>query len=345
MPESPANRAGLRPGDVITHLNDAEVTAATADRLFQALADPADGYESKNGGDRGGRVEIQVRRGAAAPRRVEIAPERHSPTNVAGCVLRGDGTWDGMLDPDHKIGYIRVGTVEDSSTRAVAAILADLTERGCRGLLLDLRWCPGGYVDPGVEIAGLFLVPNAVVARVELLPNVGGTPAWHQRSVLNSPETGPHYPRLPVVVLVGPETLGGGELIASALQEGGRAVVAGQRSAGRAAMQETIDLGYGGLQFKTTYGMTLRPNGKPRHRTPTSTPIDDWGVRPDPGLEVPVTPAVATQLRVWAEEHALRAAGSRAAVPFDDPDRDPPRAAALAHLRKRLGPPPAPAQN
>ncbi len=345
VPGSPANSAGLRPGDVITHLNGAEVTAAAADRLFQALADPADGYEPKHGGDGGGRVELRIRRGAAEPLRVEIVPERYTPTNVAGCVLRADGTWDGMLDPVYKIGYLRVGTVEESSARTVGAILSDLAERGCRGLVLDLRWCPGGYVQPGVEIAGLFLAPNAVVARVEFLPNIEGSPAGRLPSVYNAPETGPHYPRLPVAVLVGPETLGGGELLAAALQEGGRAVIVGQRSPGRAATQEQIDLGYGGLQFKATYGMALRPSGKPRHRTPTSTPTDGWGIRPDPGLEVPVTPVVAAQLRVWAEEHALRATGSRETVPFDDPDRDPPRAAALAHLRKRLGPPPAPAQN
>lgn len=345
VPGSPANRAGLRPGDVITHLNDAEVTAATADRLFQALADPADGYEPKAGTDRGGRVELGVRRGAAEPRRVELAPDGSMPTNVAGCVLRADGTWDGMLDPLHKIGYVRLGSVEFSSAGAVKAILADLAERGCRGLVLDLRWCPGGYVTPNVEIAGLFLAPNAVVARVELLPNVEGSPIAQLPTTYQAPATGPSYAALPVVVLVGAETLGGGELIAAALQEGGRAKVAGQRTAGRAAMMDPIDLGYGGLHLRATYGTTLRPNGKPRHRTPTSAPTDDWGIRPDRDLEVPVTPAVAAQLRAWAEEHALRPAGSRDAVPFDDPDRDPPRAAALAHLRKRLGPPPAPAEN
>jgi carboxyl-terminal processing protease len=250
-----------------------------------------------------------------------------------------------MLDPLQKIGYLRIVAVDYSSVRATRAILANLAERGCRGLILDLRWCPGGDVNSGVEIASLLLAPNTVVARVEFLPNVEGTPAGQRPSVYNPQEPGPRYAQLPVVMLVGPETLGGGELIAAALQENGRAAVAGQRSAGRAAMQEQIDLGYGGLQFKATYGTTLRPNGKPRHRTPTSTPTDDWGIRPDRDLEVPVTPAVAAQLRAWAEEHALRLAGSRDAVPFDDPDRDPPRAAALAHLRKRLVPPPAPAEN
>lgn len=345
VPGSHANRAGLRPGDVITRLNDTEVTAATADRLFQMLADPADGYEPKAGTDRSGRVTLVVRHGTAASRRVELAPEGSSPTNVAGCVLRADGTWDGMLDPLHKIGYLRLGSVEFSSPGAVKAILADLAGRDCRGLILDLRWCPGGYVAPNVEIAGLFLAPNAVVARVELLPNVEGSEIGQQNSVYHSPTTGPNYANLPVVVLVGAETLGGGELIAAALQEGGRGKVAGQRTAGRAAMMDPVDLGYGGLHFRATYGTTLRPNGKPRHRTPTSTPTDDWGIRPDRDLEVPLTPVVAAQLRAWAEEHALRAPGDRAAVAFDDPDRDPPRAAALADLRKRLGPPPAPAEN
>jgi len=57
-----------------------------------------------------------------------------------------------------------------------------------------------------------------------------------------------------------------------------------------------------------------------------------------------VTPAVADEVRRWAEEHGLRPAGSRVGLPFDDPERDPVRAAALSYLRKQLAAPPA-AQN
>jgi hypothetical protein len=341
IPGSPAHRAGLRPGDVITHLNGTEVRAETADRLFARLAYPPEFTpDAKSGVVRDAKFEVRVRRPAApAPIQFELVTEEYQPVTVAGVYLREDGTWDGMLDPVARIGYVRVGAVERDSSDAVARIVTDLVERNCRGLVLDLRWCPGGWVDPGVGIAGMFLPAETVIARVEMLPNLG--PGGQFPTVYSAKPGGRRVPDLPLVVLVGSETLGGGELIAAALQEHKRAVVIGQRTPGRAATQEVISIGFAHLPFKATYGTSRLPSGKPRHRTPTSAPTDDWGVRPEPAHEVPLTPAVAAEVRRWAEDHALRPAGVRTALPFDDPDRDPARAAALAHLRRVVNRPAA----
>ena len=66
----------------------------------------------------------------------------------------------------HKIGYIRLGAIESGLDRKVAEMMADLTKQGCRALILDLRWCPGGYVDPGVQIAGMFLPAGSVISKM-----------------------------------------------------------------------------------------------------------------------------------------------------------------------------------
>src|SRR5205085_11745391 len=97
-----------------------------------------------------------------------------------------------------------------------------------------------------------------------------------------------HYTSYPMVVLVGNETTGG-ELIASALRDNDRCVLMGQRTVGRASIQNIVDGGFGGLQFKVTTGESFRPNGKSRQRKPDSGPNDEWGLKPDDGLEVPVT--------------------------------------------------------
>jgi len=98
-------------------------------------------------------------------------------------------------------------------------------------------------------------------------------------------------------------------------------------------------VGLGGtVQYRVTIGTSLRPNGKNRQRKPDSGPLDDWGVRPDEGLEVPVTADKSAELRRQAELHSLRPADSREALTFDDPATDPHRLAALAYLRKKLGP-------
>src|SRR5947208_12826424 len=85
---------------------------------------------------------------------------------------------------------------------------------------------------------------------------------------------------LPMVVLVNGETSGGGELIAAALQDHDRAVVAGQRTVGKGSYQISLARDYG-FPFKLTKGTFVRPSGKNFQRYPDSQPDDYWGVRPD----------------------------------------------------------------
>ena len=145
-------------------------------------------------------------------------------------------------------------------------MLADLDKKGCRALILDLRWCPGGYVDPGARIAGMFLPNDAPIAQMKYRnPQLAG----------NLPELrnnfgGTKYTTYPLVVLVGNETTGGGELIASALRDNERCVLMGQRSVGRASIQNIVDGGFGGLQYKVTMGESFRPNGRSRAQNPTA---------------------------------------------------------------------------
>ena len=100
-------------------------------------------------------------------------------------------------------------------------MLADLTKQGCRALILDLRWCPGGFVTEGTRIAGMFLPEGAMIAQMRYrTPRPGDRP--DERAI-----AGPKFTSVPLVVLVGSETTGGGELIAAALQDNQRATVIG----------------------------------------------------------------------------------------------------------------------
>jgi carboxyl-terminal processing protease len=237
-----------------------------------------------------------------------------------------------MLDRQSKIGYIRLGAIETELETRVGEMMADLAKKGCRALILDLRWCPGGYVQPGTQIAGMFLPDGSVISKMAFANSASG-----RGGDLMAPPGGGQYAKLPLVLLVGNETTGGGELIASALRDNDRCVVIGQRTFGRATIQNVIDAGFAGLQYRITVGTSLRPNGKNRHRSAESQPTDDWGVRPDEGLEVPVTVDKSTELRRQAELHGLRPAGSREALPFDDHAGDPYRLEALKYLRAKLG--------
>jgi carboxyl-terminal processing protease len=331
IPGSPAQKAGVKPGDVITHVGGSEVTAANANRLFSSFAMDQQAFEPRTGLPIPRDRKITFRRGDEKPFTATMKAETYTPESAFG-VIRREDKWDCLLDRKYKIGYIRLGPIETGLDVRFGEMMADLTKQGCRAFVLDLRWCPGGYVDPGTKIAGMFLKDGSVIAKMEYRnPSAAGTPPE-----IRTPPGGGKYADLPLVVLVGHETTGGGELIASALRDNDRCVVIGQRTVGRAYIQNTIDAGFAGVQYRVTTGTSFRPNGKNRQRKPDSQPSDDWGVRPDVGLEVPVTADKSTELRKQADLHALRPAESREALPFDDPEADPYRLAALTYLRKQL---------
>ena len=186
--------------------------------------------------------------------------------------------------------------------------------------------------------AGLFLDEGQVVTRMTAR---SPAPSNEPDPKVATPAGWAKDPDRPLVVLVGPETSGGGEMVAAALQDYGRATVVGQRTLGKGNIQRAdFPAHLGDLRLKHSTGYSLRPTGRNRHRFADSQPTDDWGVRPDVGFEAPLTADLSAELRRAAERHALRPFGSREALPFDDPARDPARLLALQHLRKKLGPKP-----
>ena len=117
-----------------------------------------------------------------------------------------------------------------------------------------------------------------------------------------------------MIVLVNGETTGGGELIAAALQDHKRAVVAGQRTRGKGSIQTPTRVPLladggridGDLHLKLTNGAFLRPSGKGLTRYADSKPTDDWGVSPDPNLEFRVSNELSGRLKDWWNQQSMR---------------------------------------
>ncbi len=332
IPGSPAQQAGVKPGDLITHMNGVEITLERANKMFSEFVNARQAFDPQT--RLPARIErtITFQREGQKPFTSTIKSGNYTPESAFGVMRTLEDKWDCLLDRQAKIGYIRLGPIETGLDNKVAEMMNELTKQGCRGLILDLRWCPGGYVDPGTKIAGMFLKDGSVIAKMEYrnLQRAGTA------GDLRTPPGGGKYSDLPLVVLVGQETTGGGELIASAIRDNDRCVIIGQRTVGRASIQSTITAGFADMQFRVTSGTSLRPNGKSRQKKSDSQPTDDWGIRPDDGLEVPITADKSAELRRQAELHALRPADSNEALTFDDVTQDPYRLAALDYLRKKL---------
>jgi carboxyl-terminal processing protease len=266
----------------------------------------------------------------------------HTET-VFGVRRKNNNTWDYWIDPERRIAQIRIGPLREDSAGELREVLAKLSEAGMRGLLLDLRWCPGGLLEQSLESARLLLGKGNIAtikARTSVrLPGgsalIGPKGASETGGECPNPEPGP-FVDVPMLVLVNVETSGGGELIAAAIQDQRRAVIAGQRTRGKASVQTMTALPARGAFMKLTTAVFLRPSGKNLNRFPDSKPSDDWGVRPDAGLEFRVSPEMNRQLREWWAAQTLRPGGSHERLPLDDPNADPQRQLALQALRARL---------
>jgi C-terminal peptidase prc len=322
-PGSPAQRAGLRPGDLVRQIDGIAADVHSAGKAFAGLHGA--------GPDRAqpGIHHLTVERaGETYPLRLRLERTAFVPESLFGVVRRADNTWDYWLDRERRIAYVRLGPIENESGEQLSELLHDLGE--IRGLVFDLRWCPGGYIDPAVQIASMFL-DHGLIAKVKYRsPDRGENGELRADGGLIRYKAGDY----PVLVLVNGETTGGGELIAAALRDNGRAVVAGTRTFGKASIQWTMSVqGLPGYQFKLTGGMYTRPNGKNLQRFPDSKPTDDWGVRPDPGYELPTSASLAKKLKELHQLYALRPGGSREAMDLDDPVADPQRLRGLKLIR------------
>ncbi|MGI9012731.1 MAG: S41 family peptidase [Phycisphaerales bacterium] len=284
---TPAFRAGLRPEDIIARVDGEGLVA-------WSLNDAVDRITGKQGTP----VTLGIKRGDEPEIEVTIIRERIDLPSVLGWTKTGlndagKAQWNWMIDPENRIGYVRLtGFSEDTFTDLQAA-WNDMKAQGATGLILDLRFNPGGLLDQAWQIANLFIDEGDIVT-VEGKPDtrIERLPAQRNRAQIKDAGVG-------VVVLINKGSASASEIVAGALQAHDAAVVVGTRSWGKGSVQRVFGIPRApDAQLKlTTQYYRLPANrrkgeviGRIVHKRPGA---DLWGV--DPDIEVDMTPDQITK--------------------------------------------------
>src|SRR5262249_33978314 len=190
--------------------------------------------------------------------------------SVFGVKRLADDTWDFWLDRDNKIGYVRLSGFSRNTASDLTRVVRGLRLQGMRGLVLDLRFNPGGLLDSARQISDLFIDEGPIVSIRR--PRKGLDDRMDGRSA--GSELG-----FPMTVLVNGYSASASEIVSACLQDHGRAVVVGERSFGKGSVQNIQD--FDGGQIKITIASFWRPSGKNLNKSSTAGKDDDeWGVRP-----------------------------------------------------------------
>jgi carboxyl-terminal processing protease len=236
---SPANEVGLLEGDRIVRVND----------------DPAEDWTASDASDRirgeaGTTVRVYVRRdGVAEPILHSIERGEIHLSAVTAVMLSHDS-----------VGYIGVDRVARNSAAEVDSAFTVLAD--ARGIVLDLRRNPGGYLDEALKLADLFLEEDVLLASTRSRRPGPDAETIEQRGYAR---TTARIPDKPIVVLVDRFTASAAEILAGALQDHDRATVLGERTFGKGVVQTILPLP-AGRQLRLTTGEWYTPLGRSLHR-------------------------------------------------------------------------------
>lgn len=230
MPGSPAERAGLKPGDQIIAVDGEDVTGMDGNLVIRKVLGPA-----------GTKVRLTIRReGVPEPFTVEIVREHIVIPSVESRML------------DEGVGYVRLFTFGEDTARDLRQALRDLLEQNPKGLILDLRGNGGGFLNTAVEVASEF-IPDGVV----LIERFGDGTEQTYRATGRGLATD-----IPLVVLVDGGTASASEIVAGAIQDHGRGLLIGETTFGKGSVQNWVPLSGDNGAVRVTIARWLTPNGR-----------------------------------------------------------------------------------
>jgi len=240
---TPAAKAGIQPGDLITHINDESVVGMNLNAAVEKLR-----------GKPKTSVKIKISRKGQDSKDITLIRD----------IIKIDPVRFEVKNDD--IGYIRVITFSEKTTQNVKKAVADITEKvgrkNLRGFVLDVRNNPGGLLDEAQGVVDVFLTQGEIVSTRSKNPEETVRLTATDKDLTNG---------LPLVVLINEGSASASEIVAGALQDHKRAIIVGTPSFGKGSVQSLKPIpGYGAIKLTTA-----------RYYTPSGRSIQAEGIQPD----------------------------------------------------------------
>ncbi len=220
---TPAYRMGITAGDRIIKVDDESIVGVTTDESIKKMRGPV-----------GSTVVITISRpGIAEPIDFTIVRENIKIKSVPY-----------SFKMDNGVGYIRISQFNENTTTELRTALADLEEEGIRGLIIDLRFNPGGLLDQAVDTVNEFIGHNKLVVETK-----GRTrqEALYTRYTTKERD-------YPIIALVNEASASASEIFAGSLQDWDKGLVVGKNTFGKGSVQQLIPLSNGnGIKITTSY--------------------------------------------------------------------------------------------
>ena len=240
--DTPAAKAGIKPGDYITHLNGEPVLGLTLNEAVEKMRGPVNTD-----------LKLTIRRQGKEPFDVAVTRAQIKIESVRSHMEGND------------VGYIRITTFNEQTDTGLTKAMQKLREQSSgklKGIVLDLRNNPGGLLDQAVAVSDDFIEKGEIVStrgrRADETQRFNARPG----DISNG---------LPMVVLINGGSASASEIVAGALQDHHRAVLLGTKSFGKGSVQTIIPLpGHGAMRLTTA-----------RYYTPSGRSIQAKGIEPD----------------------------------------------------------------
>ncbi|MDQ6599321.1 S41 family peptidase [Bacillus salipaludis] len=230
---SPAEKAGLKPNDIITSVNGKSLQGMTSTQAVTLIR-----------GKKGTKIELTIHRpGTEAPVKVPIVRDEIPIETVYGEMV-GKG-----------IAKVQITSFSSNTAKELVTTLNDLQKKGMKGLVLDLRQNPGGLLDQAISISSMFVPKGKVVVKEQ--DRSGKIKEFGSQNEGN--------PTLPLVVLIDKGSASASEILSAAVKESAGVPLVGEKSFGKGTVQTAQDFS-DGSNLKYTIAKWLTPNGNWIHK-------------------------------------------------------------------------------